>query len=295
MAFEGVRVGSAAGLPTRMAVFGDVGGQLHPFAHQLRRIGADLDSMSIPPDVVVVQIGDLVSMSGRGDHENDAVVELAMRLQEANPKNYIQMWGNHDLAAVGGARRASWSGRTTRKLRDRLTDSSFVAAVGIVSRNGSPLLLTHAGVTVGAWQALGFPELRGLVQALNMPSINQRLASQRPGRLVTNITDIGSDEQWAEVNFELYGPWLDNEHGMPWIQVHGHASPWSWRANDWWPDSPSRIRSGTLLDHSARISRTGRSACQFMSVNWELTDRDSPEAVHPLVIHLAPEDEIIVA
>lgn len=44
----------------RIAVIGDVSGYAGRLQQLLRRLGADIEQATLPPDLIVVQVGDLV-------------------------------------------------------------------------------------------------------------------------------------------------------------------------------------------------------------------------------------------
>lgn len=278
----------------RMAVFGDVGGQVGAFRHQLGQLGIDPQDPVIPDGLLIVQVGDLVSMTGSTSHRNLDTVALAAALAARNPGRYLQLLGNHELGALGGAGRPGWHGAADPELQDLLGTVPFLAAVAVSRPGRIPLLLTHAGVSVGRWHSMGRPALPHLVRSLNRQAGSRLMTTRRPGRLVTGVTDDAADEQWAEVNFELYTPWLEHRQSMPWVQVHGHASPWSWGLGDWWPDTPADIRKLTVLNPAARISFTTAPGRYFVSVNWELTERDGEADSAPLLISLGQADRIVV-
>lgn len=277
-----------------IAIFGDVGGQADAFIHHLQLLGVNPEDMTVPDGLLILQVGDLVSMTGTTTHRNRQAAVLAARLLEANPGRYIQLIGNHELAALGGIGRPGWTEEEDPGLGQLLRSLGFTAAVGVLREGQLPLLATHAGVTYGRWNALGSPSIEDLVGTLNADARTRLLDTRRPGRLVTGRTNVSADEQWAEVNFELYQPWLNHPSEMPWVQVHGHASPWSWSACGWWPETPDAFKRITSLDHASRISRTTNGRSHFVSVNWELTDRDAAAAVAPLVIQLGTKDSIII-
>jgi len=95
-----------------------------------------------------------------------------------------------------------------------------------------------------------------------------------PGRLVTGHTNQNAGVLWADVSDEFYDSWLDHE--IPFDQVHGHASPWNWQTNQFWPGTPRAIQERCQVQHHLRrtvaqlgpapSSRTGTATC----VDWNL-------------------------
>jgi hypothetical protein len=87
----------------------------------------------LPPDLVVIQVGDLVD---RGP-DSSGVLDVVARMLAEQPLQWIQLVGNHEAQYLpGGA--LFW--------RDPLA-----------SADGDELLLTHAGLTLAGWQELGAP------------------------------------------------------------------------------------------------------------------------------------------
>ena len=76
----------------RFAVIGDVGGHLDELRRELRRLGADRSTGSLPNDLVVIQVGDLVH---RGP-DSAGVIALVDRYLHTQPGQWIQIVGNHE-------------------------------------------------------------------------------------------------------------------------------------------------------------------------------------------------------
>ena len=76
----------------RIAVIGDVGGHATPLRHELARLGARPDG-SLPEDLIVVQVGDLIH---RGP-ESAQVIDIVDRYLRTQPAQWIQLIGNHEV------------------------------------------------------------------------------------------------------------------------------------------------------------------------------------------------------
>jgi len=255
----------------RIALLGDIEGKAEVLKELLAEIGCDLAKGLLPPDTVIVQLGDLVRMRrdrGEGGAECVQIVDMLLR---SYPDRWLQLWGNHDLAAIGGPRRPSWddprhvlSAATLRTLREWWSDglSRYAAAIRSEKRD---LLLSHAGLTAPNWRDLGSPPAAEAAHLLNQRITRKGLPEVRAGSLVTGRVDPLADCMWAEVNFESYLPWIEmSRRGVHtrFQQVHGHASPWNWATDAWWPRTPQEIRSRCHVDHARRqtVTEVGRLA-----------------------------------
>src|SRR6478735_9066205 len=81
----------------RVAVFGDVGGQRPALADQLVALGVDPDTFALPPDLTVVQVGDLMH---RGP-DSPGVIDLVDRVMTEQPDLWVQLVGNHEALYLG--------------------------------------------------------------------------------------------------------------------------------------------------------------------------------------------------
>ncbi len=86
----------------------------------------------------------------------------------------------------------------------------------------------------------------------------------------------------------MYGPWLA-AGDAPFPQIHGHASPWNWAEDAWWPTATPAIRAATSVDTAARRTTTRLGSKLATSVDWTLGNESSSQ-VWPLLTltRLAP-------
>jgi hypothetical protein len=84
----------------RIACFGDVGGHLEPFTSGLQALGADTDGGTLPDDLIVIQVGDLI----RKGPDSDGVVTLVDRFRQHSTRQWVQLIGNHEAHYLGGPR-----------------------------------------------------------------------------------------------------------------------------------------------------------------------------------------------
>lgn len=242
-----------------VAVFGDIQGHLGAFVRGLEAVGVDCGAALVPPNVTVVQVGDLIHKGP----DSEGVVELAGRLLAENPDRYLQLVGNHEGQYLGGP--VFWP--------DMIAESAAVELAGwYVERHcaiavaahidGAETLVTHGGLTPTKWRELGEPESATATAALlNEEFWSQPAEALMPGAMLRGETGPPG-VAWSEPVHELYLPWL--EHGdPPFAQVHGHASPFGWHNGRWWRGVPRRLKSLMTVDVDAR-----HTFCQVGSVTF---------------------------
>lgn len=228
----------------RLAIIGDVGGHPDQLSQALRSLGA-VDGL-LPPDLVVIQVGDLVD---RGP-DSLGVLDIVARLLDEQPEQWIQLTGNHEaqylhedtvfwrepLAAEGVARLRGW-----------WADGRLRVAAAVRTADGDELLVTHAGLTLASWRRLGEP----WSAAEAADSLNERPP------LIWQDGEHGRDEQagplWAESGAALHEPWMGYPGVVPFGQVHGHSSIVSFADQRW--RCTGRIRNRASVDWQARHVR----------------------------------------
>lgn len=212
----------------RVAVIGDLAGHLEELRAELLRLGAEVGTGRLPPDLVVVQLGDLVH---RGP-ASDGVVALIDRYLTSQPRQWIQLVGNHEAHYL---RRAvfDWPERIASESADTLrrwwADGQMRAAA-VVRSDSESFLVTHAGLTVDFWRdVLGAPD-RAEAAAIRINALigsredvlfsaGEMLHGRRKNQLAGPL--------WAATATELVPGWLTET--MPFSQIHGHASIFDWQ------------------------------------------------------------------
>lgn len=225
-----------------VVVVGDVGGCLE-------QLTAAVGPLLGRPDVVVVQVGDLVD---RGPDSSGVLRFVGERLGGSAPR-WVQLVGNHEAAYLGaepfwpvplveadaGLLRRWW-----------LTERVRVAAA-VRTADGEELLLSHAGLTVAAWRELGEP-----VSA----STAAELLNTRPEGLLWGF----GGPLWAEAS-EVYGSWLSERMPLPFSQVHGHSAIVGFDRRSWLCEE--RIRRRSSVDWVARRTETRLAGGRFVAVD----------------------------
>lgn len=260
----------------RIAAIGDIGGHSAVLADAIRRLGGDPVTGDLPSDLAVVQLGDLVHKGP----DSGGAVRLVDRMRRRNPSHWIQLLGNHDLAHIGGPMppecdRCDLTADTVDTLRRWWGEGHcFLAAA--LRTVADETLMTHAGLSVGCWSDLGEPPTAvATAAALNATVGKGDSPAFRAGRLLNGEPDVQAGPCWAEVSQEIYQPWIVRAV-MPFQQVHGHAAPWDWAANAFWPDTPVDVRARCHPDATVRRTTTvlgtiaqGRVATAT-SIDWGL-------------------------
>lgn len=216
----------------RVAVIGDLGGHVIELRAELARLGADPDGR-LPDDLVVVQVGDLIH---RGPH-SDAVVALVDSYLRAQPRQWIQLAGNHEAfyfrpPPFHWPDRVSW--KSSRTLRRWWNDGRAVVAATVDTTDES-FLVTHAGVTAEFWSdVLGGPgTAHEAARRINRLANDGAGVVFRGGRVLHGTITAGAGPLWADAATELVPGWADRR--MPFSQIHGHSSVVDWRCRSMTP------------------------------------------------------------
>jgi hypothetical protein len=217
----------------RVAVIGDVGGHRNELVSELRRLGADPATGWLPPDLTVVQVGDLVH---RGPDSGGVVAMVDAYLDE-QPQQWVQLVGNHEAQYLYPPV-FEWPERIGDDAIDTLREwwraGRMIAAAAVESDAGQ-LLVTHAGLTAGFWRdALDAPQsARDAARALNsFPGTHDDVLFA-PGHMLAakdsdGAPDFAAGPIWAAAATELVPSWLAEAQPAPFHQVHGHSMIADW-------------------------------------------------------------------
>lgn len=256
----------------KIVVIGDVGGQYNSLVTCLKNLGVDTHLGTIPDTLKICQVGDIIHKGP----SSDACVLLIDKLLRNNPGRWVQLLGNHDAQLLPGGTQF-WNEPSSdetveviqRWWQEKLiniaavfnTEGVTIRAVGgaKVSVGDGELLVTHAGLTAGAWQLLRCPQTASqTAETLNVRARESMSSvAWREGGIITGLADPAAGPLWA-VPFELYSSWLNTAiSDVPkFSQAHGHANPYSFRNNRWYSDV-ARLRKhlDTHVDVNKRITR----------------------------------------
>ena len=263
---------------TRYHIFGDTGGHFRQLKAGLVSLGMDPDTFKLPEDIVVVHCGDLLH---KGPN-SAAVIFMVNRVMEANPGQWVQLLGNHEYHYLGGITfwRESIDRDAISLLRQwkeegkvkhaHLIKEPAVFHGLVVSKRGyqtpanKPVVLTHAGITRQYWEKF----LRSEEDA---GKLVERLNSFSPAQIGTPGAIIGADNTraypagpiWALSVEEVWASWK-NTPSIPFIQVHGHTTPYAHSRGRWFSlerefqqaskVNPSRRTCVTAVGDSVQIA-----------------------------------------
>lgn len=214
------------GVKPRVAVIGDVHGQLVALRYELVRLGADPHTGELPEDLTVVQVGDIVH---RGP-DSGGVVALIDRYLREQPGRWIQLVGNHEAFYLGG-RSFQWNERidsgTVATIEKWWADGSMHVAVALPTTLGD-YLVSHAGLTAGFWRAaLDMPtSAAAAAVALNELPVGGPRKVFRTGAMLGRRKSGSAGPVWADAAHELVPSWFQTR--MPFSQVHGHCTVTDW-------------------------------------------------------------------
>lgn len=258
-----------AGAGRRVAVIGDVSGHLTALRTELARLGVDPGG-ALPPDLVVIQVGDLVH---RGP-DSEGVVSLVDHYLQSQPDQWVQLVGNHEAQYLREPA-FHWPERIARDAIDTLRRwwaSGRMRAAVVLETPGESYLLTHAGLTEPFWRrALVAPE----DPADAADRINQLIGRDddtlfRAGVLLGR--DAVAGPVWASACVELVPSWLD--HRLPFSQVHGHTSITDWESGRSRADA--RVAALTVVDESAKHETTTLTGGRIVGVDPCHEERAQP-------------------
>lgn len=229
----------------RIAVIGDVGGHADQLRQALRELGAGL---------VVIQVGDLVD---RGPDSLGVLEAVGERLGPG----WVQLVGNHEAQYLPGSE-VFWPDplppQGVETLRAWWADGRMQVAAAITA-GGDGFLLTHAGLTLAAWQRLGEPATA--TEAAD-------LLNERPDliwRMGTHGRDPETGPLWAESGAALHEPWMRYGGIVPFGQIHGHSTIVHFGDQRWTCDG--RIRQRATVDWQARHVRVRVGGRMFVGVD----------------------------
>ena len=232
---------------TKYHVFGDTGGHYRQLKAGLEAIGFNPDTNKLPEDVVVIHCGDLLH---KGPN-SAAVIYMVNRIMENNPGQWIQLLGNHEYNHLGGIQ--FWKEFIDPDVISMLqkwyvegkAQNAYTIAQPatfhnlVVSKRGyktpdKPIIFTHAGITRQYWAKF----LKSETDAVAIVDTLNNFTSKQigtPGAIIgyNNTVAYPAGPVWALGVDEVWPSWK-LEQTMPFIQVHGHTTPFSHKLGRWW-------------------------------------------------------------
>lgn len=211
-----------------------MGGHLTALRTELERLGADPVTGGLPPDLTVVQVGDLVH---RGP-DSAGVVAFVDDVLTRTPGRWVQLVGNHEAQYLREPA-FHWPEQLPEAAALTVFDwweaGLLHAAVAVDSPDGD-WLVTHAGLTAGFWrEALAAPRRAAdAARALDGLRHGHDDVLFHPGQMLGGgAPDPLAGPVWASAAGELVPSWLaaaaDTGEPPPFDQVHGHATLADWQ------------------------------------------------------------------
>jgi hypothetical protein len=269
----------------RIVVIGDIGGHPDHLHRALTGVGVRGAYEELPDDVTVIQVGDLVD---RGPASAE-VLRVVGHYLDAQPTQWIQLAGNHEAQYLPGGVafwREKLSDTDAGTLRTWWSDGRLQVAAAVRTADGDDVLLTHAGLTVNAWRALGEP-MTAATAAIQLNARPEPLIWLGDGFAADTI----AGPLWAEAGWELYEAWMQFYSGGGFVafdQVHGHSSIVNFEDRTW--RCPGRVRQRAAVDWQARHVRVRLGGRVFTGIDPKL-GRTGTANWQPLVLDGA---EVIV-
>lgn len=271
----------------KVAVLGDIGGQINVFKDAVKSLGGCPEHAILPSDTQLIQVGDVVRRHDSADLDSVACAAYVEKLMLNNPGQYIQVMGNHEMPSLGGQVDPNWTllniDPADALIRKWWNDKSVYLAAGLIHADGRETLITHAGMNANYHLSLGGRGMVDTVQKLNAMVGGRLSAFERPGYLVKKDYDRGADFLWSLVGLELYETWY--EKSMPFEQIHGHCCSYRWDVKDFWSDIPERARLDAVINEDQRyITTVDSHGNTFRTVDWVLGNKTEHQRWEVLVL-----------
>lgn len=263
-------------LGDRVLVIGDVAGHLGALRSMLSAYGIDSERATIPEGLVVVQAGDLVH---RGPDSAGVIALVDAFLRGPDADRWIQLIGNHEALYLfdrSSVIRRELDEDGVRKLRAWWAEGLARIAVAVTPdwdrvslprrmravQPAGDVLVTHAGLTHGAWLDLGGPANAGqTAAALSVDAHGPATITLREGTMTCGTTDLSAGPLWAQAGAELLTSWDQTTDAPHLNQIHGHTTVRSWSQERWWPGAAGIVNRGDLIadqDTKREVARIGR-------------------------------------
>lgn len=212
----------------------------------LRVLGADPTTLALPDGLTVVHAGGLVHTGP----DSEGVLDLIELQLESG--RWIQLIGADEAQEMGltaGEGAPALSAADRRRLRTWWDGGRIRAAAALDVAGHGSMLVTHAGLTHGFWYEMRSPRTPDeAAEALGKMARDDPERFFRPGHRLGLPRSMAAGPVWAATAEELYPSLtMGVELGkpLPFGQIHGHASPYSWTRGTW--RATERDRAGLRL------------------------------------------------
>lgn len=290
------------------AVFGDVHAHFSPLFKALVHLGWDETSKKIPQNLTVIQLGDLIH---KGPYTNEiiAFVDEIIRVNNNDPESgqWVQLMGNHESQYFEG----------TPDFWKRECDMHSIATLGswldqghmkfhyvIEQADGKPFIVTHAGVNP-FWYYRAEPFFKSGARDIHLTQdeylefresqtverfsqwmdelVNVPAVACIPGEMLGGKFNPKAGPVWAETVREVYSAWRGEK--VPFHQIHGHVTPFSWTVRKFFPLVPAVIRDEIRLFKEKRRSLwTNIDGSMFYGIDNGFEGYADLERMRPLIL-----------
>lgn len=290
------------------AVFGDVHAHFQPLFQALVHLGWDSETLRIPHNLTIIQLGDLIH---KGPFTNEIIAFVDAIIATNNDDDtcgqWVQLMGNHESQYFEGTPKF-WPFECNMHSIDTmarwLREGNMKFHYVIEQAEGKPYVVSHAGINpfwyyrsepFFKFDAQGIeltPEvfsdyrstqtverfsswLDELVKAPAVPSI--------PGSMLTGKLNTKAGPVWAETVREVYSAWRDAD--VPFHQIHGHVAPFTWKVQKFFPTTPDIIRKELRLFKQKRRSLwVNTDGTEFYGVDNGFDSHADLERMRPLLL-----------
>ena len=223
----------------RVVILNAVRGHRKPLFGQLRALGIKTAVGYIPPDLTIVQIGDLV---GAYPDSSEGLIREVDNLRDHSPGQWIQLIGKAEARYTpsgvyyqppaqenGGHRDINLSHQKRLARWWESGKHAGVAAV-IASDTMAPTLITHSGVHKAIHNHLGTNDPYELAARLNAAASKNLAWVFAAGHLAGNY-NTAPGPIWTSP-FELWTSWATQP--LPYDQIVGGFRPYHFTSKKWW-------------------------------------------------------------
>lgn len=266
----------------RYAIFGDTGGHAKQLFASLRSLGVNLDDFSIPEDLTIIHLGDLIHKGPSSSHLLE-VVDALIR-NPANQNRWVQILGNHEFQHIHGAP-YFWKCDCengdllilNKWFREGLATATFgldniakpdleISARKTMSPSTSSFLFSHAGLSYHWWKKIGRP-LTAIEASEKLNSLSVKEITL-PGQML-GLVGYQPGPVWAIGNSEVFNSWVDSDETSPFSQVHGHTTSFRWNQGVWWDKSKNfkRFREASKVNTETRAVLTNMAGNLLIGID----------------------------
>lgn len=268
-------------------IYGDLAGWLEPFKESLFRYGVDVreDYAIVPPDKVVIQVGDLVH---RGPHSEEMIRFVDKTMHFNPPGKWIQLLGNHEGGYIGGPVFGAQGhdffnmSAETEDILGGWWDDNKARMACAIEWEGEQYLISHAGLCSQTWKWMESPPTpRSAAVTLNSLPVQVAFAPgiMLGGQTRTKSGAIPVGVAWASAAQEVYPSWDKEPHSFN--QIHGHSTIYHWSNKFWYLDD--RFKKNCDLFPDKRFSCTTIGGSEYFAIDQALGRYAPHFPIQPLI------------